>query len=81
MDAIREFATSSWHETPETSPGHPPGRNPSSLRIVTAILLLTAMGLLTAASVLASRPYQPAPSPKVEAPRSDVSAGSKADPC
>lgn len=40
-----------------------PVQRPSRLRVIIAVLLLTAIGLLAAASGFASRPYQPAQRP------------------
>ena len=51
---------------------------PARLRRGLAILLLTVMGLLAAASVLASRPYLPANRPAV---RPAPTQGSIPDPC
>ena len=54
---------------------------------MTAVLLLTAMGLLVAASVLASRPYEPSPRAVETGSRSAPATGHGAsgtqspDPC
>jgi MYXO-CTERM domain-containing protein len=49
---------------PLVSPDEDDARRPSRVRPIVAALLLIALGLLAAASVLASRPYQPAAPPR-----------------
>ena len=73
MAALRDY--------PPLSPIAAPVRHPSRLRLIVAVLLLSAMGLLAAASVVASKPYQhaPAPAPGKYQPRS--ATGSTPDPC
>lgn len=56
---------------------------PSRLRPIVAALLLIVMGLLVAASVLASRPYQPAAHPRATTSpaQNGTSSGQHPDPC
>jgi hypothetical protein len=63
-----------------------PVRRPSRLRLIIAVLLLTAMGLLAAVSGFASKPYQHAPVPapgKYQPPayQSRSTTGSTPDHC
>jgi hypothetical protein len=83
------MATSRDYPTPhpEMPAGVIPPHHPSRLRVLTAVALLTAMGLLAAASVFASRPYQPPPGPAPGTRMVDIPAGhgaphrAQADPC
>ena len=53
----------------------------SRIRLTVAVLLLTAIGLQVAASVLASRPYQPAPHPRTLPPRATAPDAPGPDRC
>ena len=56
------------------------GRRPSRVRVLAAVLLLTAMGLLVAASVFASRPYIPAGHPAGDRERASHHNQNASDP-
>ena len=77
MAALRDYPSLA----PDRDPAVVRVNRGSRIRPIVAVLLLTAIGLLVAASVLASRPYQPAPHSRTVPPRATAPDAPGPDPC
>jgi len=75
---------SDLRDDPPLSVVETPTRHPSRVRVIVAVIMLTAIGLLVAASGFASRHYVPAPTPSPGTYMPPIHAGAQgpsADHC